>query len=129
MPVREAGRICPGSGNGSFSGQYMMHGTIGSRETFCTRPPAANARPEGVRSGYIAPGAFRRSLYVMGDDGSDEEEVEEVDAHVACLGAPAALYDDGSDDVLPVLLLWLLLLLPWRLAKRGEGWAGSIDAR
>ena len=51
MIVDPDGRICPFSGSGSLSGQYITHGARGSRDTFCTRPPTANARPDGVSNG------------------------------------------------------------------------------
>ena len=38
----------------------MMQGLSGSLETFCTFPPTAKARPDGVRSGCDALGTLGR---------------------------------------------------------------------
>lgn len=49
--VDPTGRICPLSGTGSLSGQYMIQGAIGSVEIFLTLPPVLNACPDGVNAG------------------------------------------------------------------------------
>ena len=65
MTAEPEGLICPRSGRGSLSGQYMMHGAVGSVEMLRTRPPALSAWPEGVSSGYV--GACGRAPSTVGD--------------------------------------------------------------
>ena len=45
-----------------MSGQYMMHGNVGSVEMLRTRPPALSACPDGVSSGYVGVCGFAFSV-------------------------------------------------------------------
>jgi hypothetical protein len=57
MRTAAGGRIWLVNGRGSLSGQNMRRGFNSSLEIFCTRPPVANLRPDGVRrAGILAAG-------------------------------------------------------------------------
>lgn len=62
MTADPEGLICPRSGSGSLSGQYIMHGNVGSVEMLRTRPPALSACPDGVSSGYVGVCGFAFSV-------------------------------------------------------------------
>jgi hypothetical protein len=64
-PESPLGRICPCSGRGSLSGQYITQGVRGSVDTFWTLPPLAKALPDGVSRGWDGGGGlggFRASV-------------------------------------------------------------------
>jgi len=60
----------------------MMQGFRGSVETFCTFPPTAKARPEGVRRGWADLGGCGWALACWKEDeeGVDGVELKDVGA-------------------------------------------------
>jgi hypothetical protein len=66
----------------------MIHGDNGSLETFCTLPPRAKARPDGVRSGCEVFAEGRTGCGIWGDgyDGGLGGEQYDCDGRVGETG-------------------------------------------
>lgn len=114
MTADPLGRIWPRSGSGSLSGQYMMHGAVGSVEMLRTRPPAESACPDGVSSGYVGVCGFAFSVSgpstPVGDCGADMCPAPDR----ACM-VPDGMFPDG--------------MVPECMAPDGMVWPGAANAR